>query len=63
MMKLKVFFILGVVVSVLVFCAFAPGVCIERFMLPEGACVSCSATNTDCGHVLAEQKVQPCACR
>jgi hypothetical protein len=48
MVKLKVFFVLGVVVSILVMCAFAPGICIERFVLPDGCCTRCGAPELEC---------------
>jgi len=46
MIKLKVFFVIGIVAFILVMCAFAPGICIDRFVLPDGCCPSCGDSSS-----------------
>lgn len=48
MENLKVLVVMGILVSVLVFCAFAPGICIDRFMLPDGCGNGCGKTASPC---------------
>lgn len=63
MLKFKVFFVMGIVVSVLVMCAFAPGICIERFVLPDGCCKSCAETSTPCSDFCMVEEGKSCVCR
>lgn len=62
MVKLKVFFVMGVVVSILVVCAFAPGICIERFVLPDGCCISCETASAGCANVCMAETNAVCMC-
>jgi len=63
MVKLKVFFVMGVVVSILVICAFAPGICIERFVLPDGCCISCETVPAGCTNVCMAETNAACVRR
>jgi hypothetical protein len=63
MVKLKVFFVMGVVISILVMCAFAPGICIERFVLPDGCGTSCETSSAGCTSVCMAESGSACMCR
>lgn len=63
MVKLKVLFVVGVVVSMLVICAFAPGICIDRFVLPDGCCVACSSSSSECRNLCMVEEGKDCVCR
>lgn len=62
MVKLKVFFVVGVVVSILTVCVFAPGVCIERFVLPDGCCANCNVSSEQCRTVCMIDESNVCVC-
>lgn len=62
MVKLKVFFVVGVVVSILTVCVFAPGVCTERFVLPDGCCINCDTSSEPCRTVCMIEESNACAC-
>ncbi len=63
MLKLKVLFVTGIVVFILVMCAFAPGICIERFVLPDGGCASCVETSSPCLNLCMVEEGRSCFCR
>jgi hypothetical protein len=63
MLKLKVLFVMGIVVFVLVMCAFAPGICIERFVLPDGCCTSCVESSSPCLNLCMAEEGRGCGCR
>jgi hypothetical protein len=63
MLKLKILFVTGIAVSILVMCAFAPGICIERFVLPDGCCASCDETSSPCLNLCMVEEGRSCACR
>jgi len=46
--RLKVFFVMGLVVSMLILCAFAPGICIDRLVVPDSCRTGCIASSTSC---------------
>ena len=63
MVKLKIFFVMGMIISALIVCAFAPGICIERFILPDGCCMDCTpSTSAYCNQCLAGDS-ERCSCR
>jgi len=63
MLKFKVVFIMAVVVFILVMCAFAPGICIERFLLPEGCCEACGGSSSSCSNICMVEEGGNCVCR
>jgi hypothetical protein len=63
MVKLKICFVMGIVVSMLILCAFAPGICIDRFILPDGCCASCVDSSPPCGNKCLVEEGINCACR
>jgi hypothetical protein len=63
MLKFKVFFVTGMVVFILVMCAFAPGICIERFVLPDGCCKACEASSFSCCNDCMPEEGKGCSCR
>jgi hypothetical protein len=63
MEKLKILLVTGIIVSILVFCAFAPGICIDKFMLPDGCGNGCSAADSPCCGACAASGDQTMACR
>ncbi len=63
MIKLKVFFVIGIVVFILVMCAFAPGICIDRFLLPDGCCASCGDSPSSCLNICMVEESGKCVCR
>jgi hypothetical protein len=62
MLKFKIFFVMGIVVFMLVICVFAPGVCIERFVLPDGCCKTCVEPSS-CFSICMVENGRSCACR
>lgn len=63
MEKLKVLLAMGIIISILIFCAFAPGICIDRFMLPDGCGNGCSAAHSPCSGTCVVPDHQEMACR
>ena len=63
MVKFKVFFVTGIVVAILVMCAFAPGICIERFVLPDGCCSACIESSASCFNNCMSEDGRSCVCR
>ncbi|MBC2715789.1 MAG: hypothetical protein HF978_10815 [Desulfobacteraceae bacterium] len=63
MVKLKVFFVMGIVVSVLILCALAPGICFDRFVLPDGCCTGCIESSSLCCTDCIVEEGKSCACR
>ncbi|PIP40504.1 MAG: hypothetical protein COX19_05565 [Desulfobacterales bacterium CG23_combo_of_CG06-09_8_20_14_all_51_8] len=60
---MKVFLVMGIVISILVICAYAPGVCIDRFMLPDGCGNGCAAASSPCCSDCVTPDPQSMACR
>lgn len=63
METLKVFLVMGIVISILAICAYAPGICIDRFMLPDGCANGCGAAHSPCCRACSAPETPKMACR
>ena len=45
MIKLKMFFGLGLAVAIIMLCVFAPVKTMDRFVLPDGCCSACAESH------------------
>lgn len=63
MEALKVFLVMGIVISILVICAYAPGICIDRFMLPDGCSNGCGVAHSPCCSACTTPEPLKMACR
>jgi len=63
MIKLKMFFGLGLAVAIVLLCMFAPVKTTDRFVLPDGCCKACVKLSSSVCYACTSIEGKGCLCR